>query len=226
LVLQGIDGIFCSGADLKFIWAEASATGREYGYYFREIVGSFHRTILELRRASMPVIVAVDGAAAAGGMGIALGCGDLVVASDRSTFEYAYFKTGLTGAESNTFFLPRLVGPARAARLAFLSPRLTAAQAFELGLVAQVFDQAELAAGVREMAAQLAAGPSDAYAAAKRLMNEALGIDQLEAHLERELDELCRAANSADFAEGLAAFFEKRPAQFNGRPLTSLFERQ
>jgi 2-(1,2-epoxy-1,2-dihydrophenyl)acetyl-CoA isomerase len=221
LVLQGTDGIFCSGADLKFIWAEANATGVGYGPYFREIVGSFHRTILGLRRAPVPVIVAVDGAAAAGGMGIAIGCGDVVLASARSTFEYAYFKTGLTGAESNTFFLPRLVGPGRAAMLAFLSPRLSAAQAQELGLVAHVYPETELAAGVREVAHQLAAGPRGAHAAAKRLMNEALGVDELEAHLARELDELCRAADSEDFAEGLSAFFEKRPANFAGRTLAS-----
>jgi 2-(1,2-epoxy-1,2-dihydrophenyl)acetyl-CoA isomerase len=201
VVLQGTAGMFCSGADLKFIAAEARASGRGYGSYFREIVGSFHRTILELRRAPVPVIVAVDGSAAAGGMGIALGCGDLVVASSRSTFEYAYFKTGLTGAESATFFLPRLLGPGRAASLALLSPRLTAAEAQELGLVAEVYDEPKLAAGVRELAARLATGPTDAYAAAKCLMNESLGIDRLEAHLARELDHLCRAADGPDFAE-------------------------
>jgi 2-(1,2-epoxy-1,2-dihydrophenyl)acetyl-CoA isomerase len=225
-VLQGTGGIFCSGADLKFISTEARATGIGYGHYFREIVGAFHQTILELRRAPVPVIVAVDGAAAAGGMGIALGCGDVVLASARSTFEYAYFKTGLTGAESMTFFLPRLVGPARAATLALRSPRLTAEQAHELGLVAEVYEESALAAGVRDVAEQLATGPTDAYAAAKRLMNETLGVDQLEAHLARELDELCRAADGADFAEGLTAFFEKRPPQFAGRSFPSTFDRR
>ena len=214
VVVQGMNGIFCSGADLKFISSEAHASGLGYGHFFRQIVGSLHRTILELRRAPKPVIVAVDGTAAAGGMGLALGCGDLVVASARSSFEYAYFKTGLSGAESNTFFLPRLVGPGRAAALAMLSPRLSALQAQQLGLVTTVYSESEFAPGVRDLARQLAVGPTGAHAATKRLMNEALGVHELERHLAQELDALCSAADGPDVAEGLSAFFEKRPPQF------------
>jgi 2-(1,2-epoxy-1,2-dihydrophenyl)acetyl-CoA isomerase len=217
VVLQGGDGIFCSGADLKYISVESQASGRGYGAYFRDIVGSLHQTILELRRSPKPVIVAVDGVAAAGGMGLALGCGDLVLASERATFEYAYFKTGLSGAESTTFFLPRLAGPNRAAALALLSPRLSAREACAHGLVTTVYGPGELAGGVQQLAGQLAAGPAGAYATAKRLMNETLGVDDLEAHLAEELDALCVAADSADFAEGLNAFFEKRPPRFAGQ---------
>jgi len=120
VILRGEGGIFCSGADLKYIrggGAEddlgylkpGTASGPGFGEVFKQILEYIHSTISEIRRAPKPFIAAVDGAAAAGGLGIALSC-DLVLASERASFEWAYFKTGLTGAESTTFFLPKLVG--------------------------------------------------------------------------------------------------------------------
>lgn len=216
ILFQGTAGIFCSGADLKFIRSEAQEAGRPYGPWFRAIVDRLHRTICTLRRAPKPVIVAIDGAAAAGGMGVALGSGDLVVASARSSFEYAYFKTGLTGAESMTFFLPKLVGLRKAMELAFLSQKLTAADAYRLGLITKVYPDESFKADVMALAEALASGPSGAYAGAKRLMNASVDVDRLEAHLRNELDALCSAADGPDVAEGVTAFFEKRPAHFTG----------
>lgn len=112
IVLQSTGKVFCSGADLKYIRTEGEAHAKQHGGYgrpFEQIVGNIHRTIGEFRRTPKPVIAAVDGVAAAGGLGLALSA-DLVVASARSTFEYAYFKTALTGTEGTTFFLPKLVG--------------------------------------------------------------------------------------------------------------------
>jgi len=120
VVLRGAGGVFCSGADLKDIRAASPA----YGVAFKEILEYIHSTISEIRRAPKPFIAAVDGIAAAGGFGLAISC-DLVVASDRASFEWAYTKTGLTGAESSTFMLPRLVGLRYAFELLFLNPRLT-----------------------------------------------------------------------------------------------------
>jgi 2-(1,2-epoxy-1,2-dihydrophenyl)acetyl-CoA isomerase len=154
--------------------------------------------------------------AAAGGLGLALCC-DLVVASARSTFEYAYFKTALCGAESSTFFLPRLVGLRRAMDLALLNPRIDAAAAERIGLASAVFPDASFEADVAALARRLAEGPTRSYAAAKQLMNEAAGVDRLDYHLDRELEQLTRSADSEDFAEGIAAFFEKRPPRFRGR---------
>ncbi len=228
LVVRGTGGIFCSGADLKYIRAggdpgdlgylspEARAATVGYGAIFKQILEYLHATISELRRAPKPVIAAVDGMAAAGGFGLAMCC-DLVVASERAAFEYAYFKTALSGAESSTFFLPKMVGLRRAMELALLNPRLTAREAQAEGLVSRVlptegFDEAVLA-----LATTLAAGPTASYASAKRLMNEATGVDRLDYHLDRELELLVKAADSADFAEGLDAFFGKRPPRFVGR---------
>ena len=225
VVLRGTGGVFCSGADLKYIGQggddgdlgylhpQAREVPRGYGEIFKQILEYLHSTISEIRRAPKPFIAAVDGMAAAGGMGLALCC-DLVVASRRSTFEYAYFKTGLTGAESNTFLLPRLVGLRRALDLAFLNPRLSAREAFRLGLISRVFPDETFEDRVAALARDLAAGPTEAYAAAKALMNEAAGVERLDYHLDRELQELSRIADGNDFAEGLAAFFEKRAPHF------------
>jgi 2-(1,2-epoxy-1,2-dihydrophenyl)acetyl-CoA isomerase len=151
--------------------------------------------------------------AAAGGLGLALCC-DLVVASDRATFEWAYGKTSLTGAESSTFFLPRLVGMRRAMELAFLNPRLDAATALEWGLITRVVPAAGFDAAVMDMARRVAAGPAPAFAATKQLLNQAAGVERIDYHLDQELDTLARIANSPDFEEGLAAFFEKRAPVF------------
>lgn len=226
IVFRGEGGIFCSGADLKYIRSggdrdvayltESRGAPAGYGAIFKQILEYLHSTISELRRAPKPVIAAVDGVAAAGGLGLAMAC-DLVVASERSTFEYAYFKTALTGAESSTFFLPKLVGLRRALDLAFLNPRLNAREAHALGLVSAVFPDATFEAETMGLARRLADGPTASYAAAKQLMNEAAGVDRLDYHLDRELDALARSADTRDFGEGLAAFFEKRPPKFEGR---------
>jgi len=231
VVLRGLPGMFCSGADLKFIRQGgdaddlaylAPATLREthdaavprYGDVFKQILEYIHSAISEIRRAPKPFIAAVDGIAAAGGFGIAMAC-DLVLASTRASFEWAYGKTGLTGAESSTFFLPRLVGLRKAMELMLLNPRLTAAQARDCGLVTAVFDAGAFDAAAMAMAERLAAGPARAYAVAKELLNQAAGMDRLDAHLDRELEELARVADGPEFAEGIDAFFEKRAARFD-----------
>jgi 2-(1,2-epoxy-1,2-dihydrophenyl)acetyl-CoA isomerase len=230
VVLRGTGGVFCSGADLKYIRAggddaslgylhpDTRGVPRGYGEIFKHILAYLHGTISEIRRAHKPFIAAVDGAAAAGGFGLAMCC-DLVVASRRSTFEYAYFKTALTGAESTTFFLPKLIGARRASDLAFLGRKLTADEAQSWGLVSEVYDDDRFDGDVAELARRLAVGPTASYAAAKTLMNEAAGVERLDSHLDRELDMLVRAADGADFAEGITAFFAKRLPQRPGRRL-------
>ena len=142
---------------------------------------------------------------------------DLVVATERSVFEWAYSKTGLTGAESSTFFLPRLIGLRRAMDLVLLNPRLDAARARDLGLVSAVFPNDTFDAEVEALARRLADGPTQAYGVTKRLMNQAAGVDRLDAHLDEELASLARAANGPEFAEGLEGFFAKRAPDFRGR---------
>ena len=228
VIVRGDGGVFCSGADLQYIRAGgepddlgylraggAPPPSGGYGALFKAILEYLHATISEIRRAPKPFIAAVDGPLAAGGLGLAMAC-DLVVASERATFEWAYAKTGLTGAESSTFFLPRLLGLRRALEFALLGGRLTAAEALAAGLVTAVHPAAELDAAARALAERLAAGPTEALGVTKGLMNAAAGVDRLDVHLDRELEELVRIADGADFAEGLDAFFAKRAPAFPG----------
>ena len=228
VVLRGAGGVFCSGADLKYI--HGGGAGEDLGYLspasrpvpegygeiFKQILEYLHSTISEIRRSPKPVIAAVDGMAAAGGLGLAMAC-DLVIASERATFEWAYGRTGLSGAESSTFFLPRLIGLRRALEMVLLNPRLHARRAFELGLVTAVHPVEGFDPLVAGLARRLASGPTRAYGAAKLLMNQAAGVDRLDFHLDQELEQLARSADSPEFAEGLAAFLGKREPQFGGR---------
>jgi 2-(1,2-epoxy-1,2-dihydrophenyl)acetyl-CoA isomerase len=143
--------------------------------------------------------------------------GDLVVCSDRSVLEWAYGKTALTGAESSTFFLPRIVGLRRAFQLAFLNPRLDARQALEWGLVNEVYPADRFDEEVASLARRLAEGPTGSYAVTKQLLHQSAAVDRLDWHLDEELDRLTRIANGADFAEGIDAFFSKRAPRFRGR---------
>jgi 2-(1,2-epoxy-1,2-dihydrophenyl)acetyl-CoA isomerase len=225
VVLRGVPGMFCSGADLKYIRAGGEAAGLQYltpasrtvpggyGEVFKQILEYLHSTISEIRRAPKPFIAAVDGACAAGGFGLAMAC-DLVFASERATFEWAYAKTGLSGAESSTFFLPKLVGLRFALDMLLLNPRLDARAAQQARLVSGVFPTEGFDAEVLSLAKRIAAGPTRAYAMAKALFNEAAGVDRLDYHLDQELENLVRSADGPEFKEGLDAFFAKRSPRF------------
>ena len=231
VVVRGTGAIFCSGADLKYIRARSGeaessylrgAKGEEpdgwqpsegFGDGFKEILEYLHSTISEIKRAPKPFIAAVNGVAAAGGFGIAMAC-DLVYMAESATLEWAYHKTGLTGAESSTFFLPRLLGLRRAMELVLLNPRINAQQALSLGLINGVFPDNTFDVDVMNVARQVASGPVKAYGVAKQLVNHAAGVEQLDFHLDEELQQLARIADGAEFAEGLAAFFEKRQPAF------------
>jgi 2-(1,2-epoxy-1,2-dihydrophenyl)acetyl-CoA isomerase len=230
VVLRGDGGVFCSGADLKYIAGggddsvaylspdargatEPAAARPRYGAIFKQILEYIHSTISEIRRAPKPWLAAVDGPVAAGGLGIAMAC-DLVIASERATFEWAYFKTGLTGAESTTFLLPRLVGFRKAMELVLLGTRQTAREAQAIGLINEVVPDALLDERALEIAHRLAEAPTAAVGVAKRLLNRAAGMDRLDVHLDAELAELARIADGDNFAEGLAAFLERRQPRF------------
>jgi 2-(1,2-epoxy-1,2-dihydrophenyl)acetyl-CoA isomerase len=226
VILRGAGGAFCSGADLKYIASggdEAElayltpaerAVPEGYGERFKQILEYLHSTISEIRRAPKPFVAAVDGIAAAGGFGLAMSC-DLVFVSPRASFEWAYGRTGLSGAESSTFLLPRLVGLRRAMELVLLNPRVGAHKAVELGLATAVLSADAFDADVLAATRIVADGPTPAFATAKALINQAAGIDRLDHHLSVELQHLIRSADSDVFKEGLRAFLEKRAAAFH-----------
>src|SRR6266542_481503 len=213
VVLRGTGGkTFCSGADLKYIRGGGAPddlgylapgvrpTPHGFGAVFKQILEYLHSTISEIRRSPKPWVAAVDGVAAAGGLGLAMAC-DLVVCSERSSFEWAYAKTALCGAESSTFFLPRL----------------DARTALAWGLVNEVHPDERFDAEVAAVARRLADLPTGSIAMTKALMNQAAGVDRLDWHLDQELENLARSADSADFAEGIDAFFGKRAPRFSGK---------
>jgi 2-(1,2-epoxy-1,2-dihydrophenyl)acetyl-CoA isomerase len=221
VVLRGIRDVFCSGVDLKYVREGGRPEDLAYlapgagdpearsGAVFKQILEYVNATLSEIRRAPKPFLAAVEGVAAAGGLGLALCC-DLVLASERASFEWAYGKTGLSGAEAATFLLPRLIGLRGALDLALLSPRLDARAARERGLVSEVYAAGDFEAEVAGLAQRLAEGPTGALARMKRLLNRAVGMDALDAHLGVEVEALVASADSEEFAEGLARFFQRR----------------
>ncbi|HEY6912235.1 MAG TPA: enoyl-CoA hydratase-related protein [Myxococcales bacterium] len=227
VVLRGYPGVFSSGADLKYIRAGGDAEGvgylspqarhlpEGYGEVFKQILEYLHSTISEIRRSQKPWIAAVDGIAAAGGFGIAMCC-DLVLASGRSSFEWAYGKTALTGAESSTFMITRLLGFRRTMEMALLNTRIDAREALSIGLVNRVFRVDRFDDEVKEIAQRVAEGPTHSFGVTKMLLNQAAGMDRLDWHLDQELENLARSADEPDFKEGIEAFFGKRAPHFLG----------
>lgn len=211
LILTGTGPAFCAGADMTMLRALAG----DGGHRLAEIADRFHeRLIAPLRRLPKPVIAAVNGVAAGGGLGLALAC-DFRLASADARFTMAYARIGLSPDGGNTFFLPRLVGYAKAMELYFLNDVLSAEEARAAGLVSRVVPAAELLPAARELARGLATGPTVAFGQTKRLFDRALTSD-LAGHLAEESRALGLCAGTRDHAAGLEAFQARRPPQFAG----------
>jgi 2-(1,2-epoxy-1,2-dihydrophenyl)acetyl-CoA isomerase len=163
----------------------------------------------------MPVVCAVNGVAAGAGANVALAC-DIVVAAKSAIFIQAFCRIGLLPDAGGTFFLPRLVGSARAKGLALTGDKLPAEQAAEWGLIWKCVDDSELSATVEALLQQLASAPTRALAATKEALHAAAG-NTLKTQLDVERDLQQALGRSADFKEGVAAFRAKRPPRFTGR---------
>jgi 2-(1,2-epoxy-1,2-dihydrophenyl)acetyl-CoA isomerase len=211
VILTGAGRAFCAGGDLAMI-GKGRATGddTEVGYILR---AGMH-AVLKMRTMPQPVIAAVNGAAAGAGMNLALAA-DIRVASEEAVFGQNFAKVGLFPDYGGTYFLPQLVGPAKAAELFYLGDMIDAKTALRLGIVNHVFTVDRFEAEVKALAAKIAAGPQVSIRAVKQTLfarDEAL----LAEALEREVEHQLKCFHSHDCKEGIQAFLEKRPPTFRG----------
>jgi 2-(1,2-epoxy-1,2-dihydrophenyl)acetyl-CoA isomerase len=208
VVLTGAGRGFCAGGDLGAI-----GKGRQSGatHELEPLLRSGMQAVLKMQ----PVIAAVNGPAAGAGMNIALAA-DIRIASDQASFGENFTRVGLFPDFGGTWFLPQLVGPSVAAELFYTGEMIDAATALRLGIVNRVVPAAQLEAEVKSLAQKIAQGPPVAIRAVKRALFASEKVELAKA-LEREVKEQIRCYLSEDCSEGIRAFFEKRPAKFQGK---------
>ena len=212
LVLTGAGRGFCAGQDLGERTVASGARGTDLG---ESIERNYKPLVLALQNLPMPVIAAVNGVAAGAGASIALAC-DIVIAARSASFVQAFSRLGLVPDSGATWFLPRLVGNARAIGLAMLGEKLPAQQAADWGLIWRCVDDAEFANAVDTLAAELAIAPTLGLVRTRQAIRGAWR-HSLEEQLDTERDFQRELGWSSDYAEGVAAFSEKRAPRFSGR---------
>jgi 2-(1,2-epoxy-1,2-dihydrophenyl)acetyl-CoA isomerase len=211
VLITGAGRGFCAGQDLadRVGLTEAPDLGHTIETYYNPL-------IRRLRALPKPIIAAVNGVAAGAGANVALAC-DIVLAAKSAKFIQAFAKIGLVPDSGGTFTLPRLVGQARAMALALLAEPVSAEKAESWGMIWKAVDDASLMDEARAMTAHLATQPTQGLGLIKQALN-ASAAHTLDAQLDLERDLQRRAGRTPDYAEGVKAFMEKRPAQFTGKP--------
>lgn len=209
-LLTGAGRAFCSGADLSTAHGGDGPIDMGAG-----LETGFNPVLEKLRRLPVPLVTAINGGAAGGGCGYAL-AGDIVIAARSAYFLQPFANIGLVPDVGSTWLLPRLAGRARATAMMMLGERIPAEQALDWGMIYQVVDDEALMATARAMAARLAAGPTVAYGLMRQAITDGLASTLTES-LARERRDQFVAGRTADHAEGVAAFLEKRKPVFRGR---------
>ena len=205
VLLTGAGRGFCSGQDLSQRKVEPGAAPIDLSVS----LGSYYNPLVRrLRQLPKPVVCAVNGVAAGAGANIALAC-DVVLAARSASFVQSFARLGLVPDSGGTWFLPRLVGPARAMGLALLAEPLPAEDAERWGLIWKVVDDAQLMSEATALARKLAAGPTKGYGLIKRALQASQG-NSLDAQLDLERDLQREAGFSEEYRKGVAAFLEKK----------------
>jgi 2-(1,2-epoxy-1,2-dihydrophenyl)acetyl-CoA isomerase len=210
---------FCTGADLRSGRADSppkpeGAPDNAMGDGARTIRTGWQRLVSSILDCEKPVIAAVNGTAAGGGMHLALAC-DLVVAAEESKFIEVFIRRGIAPDAGGAWLLTRLVGIQKAKELFFFGDDVPAAEAYRIGLVNRIVPRGELADAVRELAERLANGPTKAIGVAKWLANRALDVDRATS-LQDEAFAQELITHTSDSREGIASFIERRPSEFKG----------
>ena len=213
IILTGAGRGFCSGGDVKAM-KEAKERGQTRPL-LDKVAPLRDRVVLAMRDAPQPIIAAVNGPAAGAGMNVALAC-DMRIASTTAKFGETFVKRGLHVDWGGTYFLPRLVGMAKACELIFTGRVIEAEEALALGIVSQVVSPEELMPTVLALARTIADGPPIAIRLAKRALYHNQDVD-LRAALEFETYAQNICAETADAQEGIRAFVDKRPPRFRGQ---------
>src|SRR6266436_4414008 len=211
VVVTGAGKAFCAGGNVK----DFADNLPRIGILVKELTTYLHGAVSRLTRSAKPVIMAVNGVAAGGGLSFALS-GDVVIAAESARFTMAYSKIAATPDGSSSYFLPRLIGLRRTLELYLTNRVLSAREALEWGLVTRVVPDAELRASVSGLAGELGLGPTLAIAAAKRLFHQSTH-ESLETQMELESQAIAAAGHTEDFREGVTAFAAKRAPAFKGR---------
>src|SRR6266446_5048873 len=212
VVITGAGRAFCAGGDLAAI-GKGRQSRQTQG--LEPVLRGGMQMVLKMRTMPQPVIAAVNGPAAGAGMNVALAA-DIRIAAEEATFGQNFAKVGLYPDYGGTYFLPQLVGPSKAAELAYTGDMIDAKTALALGLVNQVVPAAQLEAAVKTLAQKIAQGPSLAIQAVKKALF-ASGEKELAQALDNEVREQIRCYLSDDGNEGIRAFFEKRHPTFQGK---------
>jgi 2-(1,2-epoxy-1,2-dihydrophenyl)acetyl-CoA isomerase len=208
---------FCTGADLRAPQPseDDDADGLPTGTVMRMIAEGAQRLVASVLDCQKPIVASLNGTAAGIGAHLALAC-DLIVAAEEAGFIEVFVRRGILPDGGGAYLLPRIIGMQRAKEMVLLGDRLSAADAYSLGMVNRIVPLAELESTVGDLAARLAEGPTVALGLAKRLLNRSLDVDRATAFFEESVAQEV-VMTSEDAQEGIASFVERRPTAFQGR---------